>query len=294
MKFGDKSDHVKSMQKALNAVGYPVTIDGEFGTETELAVKLLQEKNGLVADGVVGPKTLQKFDQLEAAIAKKSSGNTSAGIPGSSSSSGSLVKGVDVYHGDDPIDWVKVKMAGYSFAFLKATEGVKFRDPSFQRNWEQTKKNGIIRGAYHFFRSNLDGMSQAQNLLNSIGQLQLGDLPVVCDFETMDGVDATAALGRLKVFMDRVKIVTKKTPILYTMRDQVVKCGHAAELAQYPLWLAAPGHTLANVKVPAPWTSLTFLQDSFKTGVPGVHKAGDSDVFNGTYEDLQAYANQVR
>lgn len=294
MKLGDSGDKVRNMQKALNAVGYPVTVDGQFGEETEIAVKLLQEKNGLVVDGVVGPKTLQKFDQLEAAL--KAGKPSSPSSPPPSTPSTGLARGVDVYHGDDPIDWKKVAAAGYSFAFLKATEAKAFRDPSFQRNWEETKKNGIIRGAYHFFRANIDGMAQAQALLNSMGQLQLGDLPVTCDFETMDGVDATAALARLKIFMDRVKTITKKTPILYTMKDQLEKCGFAKELAEYPLWLAAPGHTLDNVAIPKPFTkdNLLFLQTSFKTGVPGIHKAGDVDVFNGSIEDLKSYAAQVR
>lgn len=288
MKLGDSGDKIRSLQNALNVVGYPVAIDGQFGEETELAVKLLQEKNGLTVDGFVGHETLKKFDQLEAAL--RTGGSTTAQTTPSST----LVKGVDVYHGDDPIDWTKVKSAGYSFAFLKATEGTKFRDQSFQRNWDSCKQQGIIRGAYHFFRSNIDGMSQAQNLLNSIGQLQMGDLPVTCDFETMDGADAIAALGRLNVFMDRIKTVTKKTPILYTMPDQLTKVGNANELAQYPLWLAAPGHTLANVRVPAPWTSLMFLQNSFKTGVPGIHLAGDTNLYNGSLDDLKAFAAQVR
>jgi peptidoglycan hydrolase-like protein with peptidoglycan-binding domain len=35
--------------------------DGKFGPATESAVKRLQKANGLVADGIVGPKTLAKL-----------------------------------------------------------------------------------------------------------------------------------------------------------------------------------------------------------------------------------------
>jgi peptidoglycan hydrolase-like protein with peptidoglycan-binding domain len=35
-----------------------VSADGDFGPGTERAVKAWQAKNGLTADGIVGPKTL--------------------------------------------------------------------------------------------------------------------------------------------------------------------------------------------------------------------------------------------
>ena len=38
-----------------------ISADGDFGPGTERAVKEWQTKNGLVADGIVGPKTLAKL-----------------------------------------------------------------------------------------------------------------------------------------------------------------------------------------------------------------------------------------
>ena len=40
---------------------------------------------------------------------------------------------VSAYEGD--IDWAKVVAAGKSFAFVKATEGVTYVDPTFAKNW---------------------------------------------------------------------------------------------------------------------------------------------------------------
>lgn len=56
LKKGSKGEWVKKMQKVLGA-----TPDGDFGPGTEKAVKEWQAKNGLTADGVVGPKTLAKM-----------------------------------------------------------------------------------------------------------------------------------------------------------------------------------------------------------------------------------------
>ena len=53
LRRGSTGDAVKQMQQRL---GIPA--DGDFGPGTEAAVKKWQAANGLVADGVVGPKTL--------------------------------------------------------------------------------------------------------------------------------------------------------------------------------------------------------------------------------------------
>jgi len=52
LRKGDKGSAVKDLQEFLE-----ITADGDFGPGTEAAVKKWQAENGLVADGIVGPKT---------------------------------------------------------------------------------------------------------------------------------------------------------------------------------------------------------------------------------------------
>lgn len=54
---GDTGEDVKALQTALNKEGYSLDVDGSFGPATEAAVKDYQSKNGLSADGLVGPQT---------------------------------------------------------------------------------------------------------------------------------------------------------------------------------------------------------------------------------------------
>jgi len=61
VKIGDSGSGVKQIQAALIAHGYKVSNDGKFGQQTSTAVKSFQTKNGLLADGVVGPKTWAKL-----------------------------------------------------------------------------------------------------------------------------------------------------------------------------------------------------------------------------------------
>jgi peptidoglycan LD-endopeptidase CwlK len=58
IKKGDKGNQVKEVQRLLIKHGYNVKVDGIFGVETEKAVKAFQTDKGLVADGIVGEKTM--------------------------------------------------------------------------------------------------------------------------------------------------------------------------------------------------------------------------------------------
>lgn len=56
---GSRGNEVIKIQTFLKKYGYyKGNIDGIFGTQTKNAVILFQKKNGLVADGIAGPKTL--------------------------------------------------------------------------------------------------------------------------------------------------------------------------------------------------------------------------------------------
>jgi len=60
-KRGSRGEMVRQIQKALAGAGLKVIADGLFGIITEEAVRAFQLKNGLKADGVVGPATLAKL-----------------------------------------------------------------------------------------------------------------------------------------------------------------------------------------------------------------------------------------
>ena len=60
LKKGNKGDWVAVLQQKLMLLGYELPhygVDGDFGAETEKAVKQFQKDRGLNPDGIVGPKT---------------------------------------------------------------------------------------------------------------------------------------------------------------------------------------------------------------------------------------------
>ncbi len=80
LKSGTHGDAVKKLQEKLG-----VNADGNFGPATEKAVSEYQQKNGLKADGLAGPATLahlQLFREITPEVVAHSQVPASAAAPG--------------------------------------------------------------------------------------------------------------------------------------------------------------------------------------------------------------------
>lgn len=70
LKVGSTGSAVSTLQSRLKKLGYySGSVDGDFGTSTEEAVKAFQKKNGLTADGKAGSETLAKLNSSSAVAA---------------------------------------------------------------------------------------------------------------------------------------------------------------------------------------------------------------------------------
>jgi hypothetical protein len=69
---GESGEAIRILQQALVDLGFPLpksyqkygSPDGIFGSETKEAIKQFQTKHKLSSDGIVGAKTMAKFDEL--------------------------------------------------------------------------------------------------------------------------------------------------------------------------------------------------------------------------------------
>ena len=64
LRRGDRGEDVKALQRALRHIGYDLEIDGVFGRITLECVKSFQGSNSLVRDGIVGPLTWGKLQEV--------------------------------------------------------------------------------------------------------------------------------------------------------------------------------------------------------------------------------------
>jgi lysozyme len=200
---------------------------------------------------------------------------------------GTTVKGVDVSVYQKSIDWAKVAAAGYVFAIARIGHGTG-KDSYFQTNWSGMQANGIVRGAYLFYAPTQDATAQAQNIIDAVGMLSPGDLPVTIDVEWTTGTPNATHLGTV---VSLVEAGTGKRPMIYTSVgywDQYF----TTEFGDLDLWVANWGATCPSI--PSSWTNWLFWQTSGGGGtVPGIAGGVDENVFNGSLDDLKAAAGMT-
>ncbi len=186
------------------------------------------------------------------------------------------IRGIDVSDYQPNVDWQAVARSGIAFAMIKATEGDSFVCEVFPRYWEQTKTNGLIRGAYHFFKPASDPIKQAYHFLKTV-KLQDGDLPPVLDIETMGGLDATALCDRAAQWIDIIEKEIGFRPIIYTYPGFWQKL-NTTRFSDYPLWIAH--YTTAEQPMtPGGWKTWVFWQFTDQGQVEGISGGIDVNLF---------------
>jgi lysozyme len=190
------------------------------------------------------------------------------------------VKGVDVSHYQNAVDWKAMKAAGIAFGFAKATEGTTITDAEFQANWSGMKAVGIVRGAYHFFHPDLDPVEQANFVLGVVGSLEGDDLAIALDIEAADGIAPSTIAARALTFLETVTKATGKKGFVYSSRTFL---SDFSALAAYPYWEASPDVSCPSL--PSAWPTWQFWQHSWTGSVAGTSPL-DLDYFNGTLAEL--------
>ena len=207
---------------------------------------------------------------------------TAGDIPQSVQQEG-VLRGIDVSHHSGTVDWAKVKEAGFSFAYVKATEGVDDLDPLFADNWRTLGELGIPHGAYHFFVSEDDPEEQARFFLSNV-DFQPGDLVPVVDVELLGHGTQPGVEQRLKRFLDLVQQGIGVRPMVYTMPN-FWNVNFGAGFGEHPLWVAEYG--VEAPRIPEDWQGWHLWQYAEDRLVPGVEKEADLSRVHADF-DLEA------
>ena len=211
-------------------------------------------------------------------------------VRGAQCPSGTTVPGIDVSVYQGAINWTAVKASGQEFAIARIGDGTG-GDSYFAANWSGIKAAGLLRGAYQFFEPGLDATQQANIVIAKVGHLGAGDFPVMLDVEATGGQSAATITAKIHTWLNAVTEGTGKTPFIYSgayFWDASVK---SADFAALPLNVAWYGTNCPGT--PNAWSHWTFHQYSSSGRVSGVSGNVDMDVFNGTLQQLEGYANLV-
>ncbi|MCD6498919.1 MAG: hypothetical protein J7M25_11560 [Deltaproteobacteria bacterium] len=200
---------------------------------------------------------------------------------------GDVLYGIDVSHWQGVVDWDRVAADGVTFAFMRVSDGTRVLDSQFSRNWSETRRVGIIRGAYQFFRPKQDPEGQADVLIDALGgTVTPGDLPPVIDVEVSDGLSRSTVTTRIQRWVDRVESRLHVAPIVYTSPGLWSSISGSDDFENLALWVAH--YRVTCPRMPWPWTQWAFHQYSDRESVNGISGKVDGDKFNGTLADLQA------
>ena len=212
------------------------------------------------------------------------------------------VPGLDVSGWQENVDWNGVWAQGARFAYVKATEGLTYRNGQFPQQYNGSYAVGMIRGAYHFARPNISSATAQANYFVANGGGWVGDsrtLPPLLDIEynpyaASDGTNSCYGLSPAAMsqwiaeFSQRIQTLTGARPAIYTTTDWWRTCtGNNPTFGANPLFIARYPANLASGAgtLPAGWSSYTMWQYSSTGPFPG-----DSNTFNGSLATLQQLA----
>ncbi len=199
--------------------------------------------------------------------------------------------GIDISHWQGTVAWSKVDAAGTQFAFMKATEGSTYSDPTLSRNWAGAKAVGIYRGAYHFARPSVgSAAAQARHYVSKVPSFtEAGSLPPVLDLEATGGLSRSALRTWVSTWLSTVENLTGRVPILYFSPSfWESNLGNDRGFSRYPLWIAH--YTTGAPRIPGGWSGYTFWQYTSTGRVSGIAGNVDKNRFGGTSAQLAALA----
>lgn len=199
------------------------------------------------------------------------------------------IHGIDVSHYQDDIDWKKLQAIDsygdtiqFSFAYIKATEGMLTEDAMFDEYWEDAKDAGVHRGAYHYFLPDRSASLQATNFITSV-QLKPGDLPPVVDIEETRGKKKEDVVKSLSEMLLKLEAHYKVKPIIYS-NINFIEDYLSEDFSEYKFWVA---HYYQDDIKPDENIRWLFWQHNDKADLRGIKGRVDANVFNGDAYDFE-------
>lgn len=195
------------------------------------------------------------------------------------------IKGIDVSHWQGNIDWQRVAQSGVQFAIIKAggSDAGRYRDSSFERNYQGAKAAGLKVGCYYFngkgCTSAAAGVADAQHFLTLISGKTF-EYPCYSDLEAPTRETKQGNTDAVIAFCDTVKQAGYKTGIYASDISGFKDRLDINRLGAYDKWVARYGSSPKFV------TNYQVWQFSSKGAVGGIKGNVDMDI---SYKD---YSNE--
>lgn len=212
------------------------------------------------------------------------------------------LEGIDVSHWQGSLaqsNWNSIAGAGKTFVFMKASEGTNYTDPQFATNMSRATNAGLLAGAYHFARPDLNSsaVEEANWFVSVAGTyMTYPNLRPVLDLEVA-GVSTTAGKAFLSNwvndFMNRVVALkgASAEPIIYVNSNYASNYLNST-VASRTLWIANwPSSPNPQTGSPATgvFSNWAFWQYTSSGSVSGISGNVDLDVVHGDIDYLHRF-----
>ncbi|MBU3188265.1 peptidoglycan-binding protein [Clostridium bowmanii] len=147
------------------------------------------------------------------------------------------MRGIDIASYQQNIDFEKVKKSGIEIVYIKATQGITYKNPLLESQYSGAMAAGLKIGFYHYLKAN-DPTLEAKHFLSVIAGL-LSDCKLVIDVEEALGQTIAKTSSNVRIFANYL-IANGKEPCIYT-GDYFYSNNLDNSVKDIPLWVAHYG-----------------------------------------------------
>ena len=201
-------------------------------------------------------------------------------------------------NGIDVSNWqsgINISSIDVDFAIVKATEGLRYTNPSLERQATSTLKSGKRLGVYHYMSHSTSAKEQAIHFVQAV-KPYINKAILVLDFE---GSAVNKGVSFALEFLETVENVTGIKPMIYMSQSvarsldwrTVIRGKYGLWVARYPL-----GNTPTGIRNDLShgylgyWESAAMYQYTSHGRLPGYSGYLDLNIFYGNESQWDEYA----
>lgn len=183
-----------------------------------------------------------------------------------------LYQGVTINEFTGQVDFAKVRSAGLSAVYIRATAGCDYADASLSRYGPAARTAGLKVGYYHYLnaQSISEARAQARNFLRAIHELPI-DLKPALLVESISKLTIDEANDIALAFLETIEYASAQIPILYTDARSANLLWTSAIASRFPLWVIdinSDAPEVSDALWPA-WTGWQYTDSGQIEGISG-------------------------
>jgi len=198
-----------------------------------------------------------------------------------------IINGIDVSEWQGDIDFNAVKNSGIEIVYIRSGAGEDYKDPFFERNYQNAKNAGLKVGFYHYVTAtDVDTAVREAEFFVSLTENKSPDACLAMDFEYFYGLSDGAVNEISKAFLETVEERSGRRACVYS--DASNAKNTFSGLTEYPLWVA--DYYRSEPYSTGQWETWAGFQYTDRGRLSGISGNVDMDYFRQAILDVNTSA----